>query len=118
MDPFAHINPGFRDHAKLMFDGMGGPNGLLPADLMHLTDAQVENLFARPLAAMSAQLDRDRDADDKGDDDPKADRGVVIDGPDALRREWEELTGPMSSEFWESEYRKIEAERSSANATP
>lgn len=87
-----------------MFDGMGGPNGLLPADLMHLTDDQTESLFARPLAEMSRRIDREGGDGEVGG-------GGEVDSPDALRREWQEFTGPKPPEFWEAEFRKIVAER-------
>jgi hypothetical protein len=36
----------------LLFDGMGGANGRLPADLMTLTAEQVEAWWLRPMAAV------------------------------------------------------------------
>ncbi len=38
----------------LLFDGMGGANGLTPADLMTLTAEQVEAWWLRPMAAVRA----------------------------------------------------------------
>lgn len=42
-----------------MFDGMGGPNGVMPADLMRLTKDQVEAWWLRPMAAARKQAAKD-----------------------------------------------------------
>lgn len=90
-----------------MLDGWGAPNGLLPADLMHLTDDQVEGLFLAPMRALAKAARRRGE----GDDPPADTSGGEIDSPEAFRREFEEFTGPQPPEFWAAKYREYDAAR-------
>jgi hypothetical protein len=56
-DGLEGLPPLLRPYAALLFDGMGGANGLLPGDVCRLTLAQVAAWYAGPMAAMRRQAD-------------------------------------------------------------